>query len=227
MEIVDINSVTLHELTKTHPVMTQEQFDMFREDIRKNGQIEPVLVYRGKVVDGRHRTRALEEIGETKIKIHRLPNNMTIDAVKDRVDSSEVRRHQTPTQLAIRGYRLYKSGMKQPDAAKKSGCSLANLKHVVAIEKLGRIDIVDRLERGYKINVSDDTRFAKMSDSLLAIVGMIKREALEVKEYERSDNAEEPNGTEQINAISMLVDSWSVEMKKRLIARLYASIDES
>lgn len=230
MEIVDINTVELHTITKTHPVMKEEQFVAFTKDIELNGQLQPVLVYRGKIVDGRHRYRALSLLGVDKIKIDRLSNNMTLEEVVHIVESSELRRHQTATQLAIKAYRLYKRGeLTQKEAVEKAGCSLANLKHVVALEGLGRMDIIENLESGGRENVSRDPRYNKMTDSLLAIVGYVKEckaklEALQIEGEYESKEVEIDNVS--LKAVFLLTSGWSKEMKKVLIANLYKSMED-
>lgn len=236
MEIIEITEITLHELTNTHPVMTDKQFNAFKADIRNNGQLVPVLVYRGKIVDGRHRYRALLEIGISTIKINRLSNNMTITEVKEIINSTETRRHQTPTQLAIKAYKLYTGGMKRAKAVNSTGCSNTNLKYVINIINLGREDIINLLTDGYKYNVSNDARFVKMTDSLSAIVRKVKLEVEQAKEKseEYSDDEDEENKhhverltkeeLDSLNAVSLLVTSWSEGMQKKLISKLYDNI---
>ena len=177
MEIVtkSISLVQLHPLTETHPVMSVEQYEAFKADIAKNGQLQPVILYRDKIVDGRHRLKALKELGSDTIKVTSLPNNLTLTEVKQRVVSTERRRHPSPTQLAIQGYREYKAGAKQSEAVLSTGCSLANLKHVVALERLGRLDIIDLLEKGGKVDIGI-ANYNKFTDSLLGIVTWVKRQ---------------------------------------------------
>lgn len=232
MEIININEVTLHKLTETHPVMGDSQFTALVEDIRSKGQLQPVLVYRGKIVDGRHRLRALKLLAKETIKVERLNNNLTIDEVSLLVESSELRRHQTTTQLAIKGYRVYKKGgLTQKEASDKVGCSLANLKHVVALAGMGRMDIIENLETGGRENVSRDYRYNKMTDSLLAIICYVreckaKLEGLQSEgEYEIEESSGEPFDDVSLRAVQLLTAGWSPDMKKVLIAQLYKSME--
>lgn len=230
MEEVKLNDIGLHKITETHPVMTPEQFDALKNDIKINGQLQPAIVYRGKIVDGRHRYRALTELGAETIKINRLQNNLKLEEVTNLVNSTEMRRHQSPTQLAIKGYRLYKLGnLTQKDIPSRVGCSLTNLKAVITLESFGRVDIIELLESGGKMNVSRDGRFSKMTDSLLAIVGFIKEEvarldALQIEAAEQEEQVERKVSKEevmQLQAVELLTSTWSVELKKILIAKLY------
>lgn len=233
MEIVDIKSIELHKLTETHPVMSNEQFTALVKDIECNGQIQPVLVYRGKIVDGRHRFRALNLLENESIKIQRLSNNMTLDDIAKLVNSTEMRRHQSPTQLAIKGYRLYKIGkLTQKEVTDRIGCSLANLKHVISLESLGRLDIIELLEAGSKYNISRDSRFTKMTDSLLAIVSYVKEEIARIEALQIEADEEEKQVAKiskeeynQIQVVDLLLSTWTPEMKKVLIAKIYSSIN--
>ena len=81
-------------------------------------------------------------------------------------DNAKTRRHQSPTQLAIKGYRLYKEGnLTQAAVTGRVGCSLANLKHVISLESYGRMDLIELLENGGKMDISRDHRYSKLSDS--------------------------------------------------------------
>ena len=234
MEQIRLDEVSLHKITETHPVMSTEQFEALKNDIAVNGQLQPALVYRGKIVDGRHRYRALTQLGQDSIKITRLQNNMTLDEVTNLVNSTEMRRHQSPTQLAIKGYRLYKAGnLTQKEIPSKVGCSLTNLKAVITLESFGRLDVIELLEAGGKMNVSRDTRFSKMTDSLLAITRYLKEEvarldALQVTESDDENVVKKSSMTQaeflQIQAVELLTKSWSTSMKKVMIAKLYENM---
>ncbi len=173
MDILRTEDVSLHELSKTHPLMTEDQFYALKEDISLNGQKVPVTLYRGKIVDGRHRFRALTELAIDTILANKLSNNLTLEEVEKEMLSSEVRRHQTPTQLAIKAQRYCEKGSLQSDALKKTGASKSNLAHVRNILKAGRLDIIATLEAGGKIDIGEGN-FPKPSDSLLGIITWLK-----------------------------------------------------
>jgi hypothetical protein len=234
MEILikSTTSMQLHSLTETHPVMSIEQYEAFKADIAKNGQMQPVIAYRDKIVDGRHRLRALTDLGITTIKVTNLPNNLTLDEVKQKVVSTEKRRHQSPTQLAIHGYRLYKAGAKQTEAVLSTGCSLANLKHVVALEKLGRLDIIDLLEKGGKVDIGV-ANYNKFTDSLLGIVTWVKKQQDHTEQLLQDlvnkvdTEVVEPKvevDMNKIDGITLITSSYSDKELEVLIAKLYKQL---
>lgn len=53
----------IHPVVELFPPMKEDQFQELKEDIRKNGQLENIVVWKGLLVDGRHRLRACEELG--------------------------------------------------------------------------------------------------------------------------------------------------------------------
>lgn len=56
-------SIPFHPLANVFPLIEGEEFFAFCEDIKVNGQQEPIVLFNGKILDGRNRYRALQEIG--------------------------------------------------------------------------------------------------------------------------------------------------------------------
>jgi N6-adenosine-specific RNA methylase IME4 len=52
-----------HSLAALIPMMSESEYGALVIDIRNRGQIEPIVLYEGKVIDGRHRNRACRELG--------------------------------------------------------------------------------------------------------------------------------------------------------------------
>jgi hypothetical protein len=47
-------------LCRIFPSVTEKEFSVLQNDIKQNGLIEPIVLYQGKVLDGRHRLSACE-----------------------------------------------------------------------------------------------------------------------------------------------------------------------
>lgn len=47
-----------HELANEYPLIEGDEFENLVEDIRKHGILEPIMLYQGKILDGRNRYRA-------------------------------------------------------------------------------------------------------------------------------------------------------------------------
>ena len=52
-----------HELANLLPMIEGGKFAELKEDIRKNGILEPIVLFEGRIVDGRNRYKAGKEIG--------------------------------------------------------------------------------------------------------------------------------------------------------------------
>ncbi len=52
----------IHPVLECFPLMTKEEFQAFKQDIKENGQSESIVIWRNILVDGRHRWRACEEL---------------------------------------------------------------------------------------------------------------------------------------------------------------------
>ena len=160
---VDPRTLALHEIASEHPLMTEVQLRSLTIDIDLNGQLEPIKLYRKKVVDGRHRLKAILSLGNENIKCVELPNNMTKDEVRGLVSSTENRRHQSVSQRACQAYLEILNGdvekTTQKAQAEKYGISetwMSKCKHVAG--SYG-IDILRQLRDGKKVSVLVNGRF--------------------------------------------------------------------
>lgn len=53
----------IHRLAKYFPILEGEEFDLLVEDIKKNGQLEPIVTVGGEILDGVNRHRACKQLG--------------------------------------------------------------------------------------------------------------------------------------------------------------------
>ncbi len=176
MNVVELHNENLvvHSAANHTPVMSEEQFRALVLDIETQGQIEPIKTYRGKIVDGRHRSKALKELGIKKIKAIELPNNATISELEDIVLSSEKRRHQTKTQLAIFAWKqMNASGSTLSKTALISGVSKASLSRLNIIAELAGTKLIDELYDGKMFEYYRKQKKFQ-TDALFTIVGELK-----------------------------------------------------
>ena len=90
-------TIDFHPLCEMFPEMPDEDYQKLRDDIAGSGQLEPIVLFGGKILDGRHRYRACIEIGiEPWVKEYDGP-----DSPVDYVISVNLRRrHLTESQRA-------------------------------------------------------------------------------------------------------------------------------
>lgn len=57
-----MKELEFHEIAGLFPLMFEKEFKEFKEDIKKNGLQEPIVLYEGKILDGRNRYKACKEL---------------------------------------------------------------------------------------------------------------------------------------------------------------------
>lgn len=86
-----------HELSNIFPLMEGEEFERLVEDIKKNGLLEPIVLFEGKILDGRNRYRACLKL-EKNPTFKRYPNKLT--PLQYVISENIRRRHLNTAQLS-------------------------------------------------------------------------------------------------------------------------------
>jgi len=148
-----------HDLAAIVPLSSNKEIQSLTYDISVNGQIEKALVWQNKIIDGRNRSIACNNLG-LELKVEILPDAMTYDEVLNLVISKNIRRSLSTTQKAISAYNAYKK-MKQ-DSKKISTSQIANnwgisnsaLEAVIFVSK-NQPEYIDILFNGNKVRVAN------------------------------------------------------------------------
>jgi ParB-like chromosome segregation protein Spo0J len=101
-----------HPLANLFPLMEGEEFDALVVDIKANGLFEPIILYEGKILDGRNRYRAMLALGHGK-QMHEHPCGYFLkydlkpaDPIAYVISANIRRRHLTTDQRAAFGAEL-------------------------------------------------------------------------------------------------------------------------
>lgn len=176
IETMQVDELTLHPEALATPRMNEEQYQALKKDIEMNGQIDPVTVYRGKIVDGRHRWLILQELGVPAILVYKLANNTTITEIRRFVRSKETRRHESASQLAISAYKYILNSadkVTQAEVADMFGTNRLRISEAKKIAEIyGRMDILDLLFNGEKFNTGTEFK-PNPTDSLKSILNWL------------------------------------------------------
>ena len=147
---MSLSEVEIHELANLTPSMTEAEFKGLKLSIHENGQQMPIKMYRGKCIDGRHRVKALRELGIADVFYENENSQLSLDDIRTKILTVyERRRHQTPTQKAIMAYREYQrvreSGDKvgQGTIAESLGTTIKQLGRAKQLEEVAGKDIVE------------------------------------------------------------------------------------
>lgn len=239
-EVQEIKSITpelltLHPEALATPKMSGIAYDALKRDIEVNGQLDPVITYRGKIVDGRHRWLIIQELGIDFIKYIELPNNTTIAQLRRLVQSKETRRHETAGQLAIRAYRLYEQKNSEFSSMSAAADAVgANRKRVSEVKKIiemyGRIDIINKLFDGEQHNVGTLT-IPFWTDSLGTILRWLEEHGTIIDAKQQAAKIEprkELTSDEEtlVNSYVNMLGKESELVRQHISDRLYARLKE-
>ena len=108
MTLAEFNNLAEHDLAALMPEMDEEQFAALKDSIELRGARNPIILYEGQILDGRHRYRALKELaaeGKSPAwRVEDLPADD--DPVEYVLDQNANRRDMTPGGRAQTGYYL-------------------------------------------------------------------------------------------------------------------------
>lgn len=93
----------ISEIAFIFPPMLDEEFDKLVNSIQENGLVEPIALWRGEIIDGRHRYKACQQLG-IESRVVELEDD--IDPIAYIIAKNEVRRHLTTSQRAMIAYKL-------------------------------------------------------------------------------------------------------------------------
>ena len=88
-----------HEISNIFPLMVGSDLDRLAEDIKNNGLLEPILIFEGKVLDGRNRFKACELA--LKTPHYKTFNGSKLEAVSLVWSKNRERRHLNSGQAAM------------------------------------------------------------------------------------------------------------------------------
>jgi hypothetical protein len=205
MQVIQIVGLEEHHLSKNNPVMLDDQFQALKEDIKLNGQLMAIKLYKGKIIDGRHRVRAINELaienGTAREKgklggvvaYESLPNNTPLTEVVSIISSLETRRMQTKTQLTAAAFKKASLNpkMSNADAAKMKGVPVSGVNRCARINKLMGANAIDKLIAGESVvvtTVNGSPRETTSIQFIYKVLGEVAKKAEEQsKRYALTD----------------------------------------
>lgn len=168
VEVMDQDTINydVHPVANLFPYMEGEPFQEFVEDIRVNGQREPVVLdEQGRLIDGRNRARACQQLG---VDVKEM--TYSGDDVDSWIISHNIhRRHLTESQRAVIAAKLanlsrgnptgsnqYESGKEsidripptRADAAKSLNVGQASVGRARSVIKSGNDELIKSVESG-------------------------------------------------------------------------------
>lgn len=234
---MSLTEVEIHELANLTPSMTEAEFKGLKLSIHENGQQMPIKLYRGKCIDGRHRVKALRELGVTEVLYENENSQLSLEDIRTKILTVyERRRHQTPTQKAILAYREYQrvkeSGDKigQGAVAESLGTTIKQLGRAKQLDEVAGKDIVELLFQGNRINIGTEAH-PNNTDSLDSLINYFKKHREMIVIQTKSTNISEDYTDEEMltlnDALNKLQSEYSHRMLSRLAFMLRSTLNET
>ena len=158
-------TLKIHPLCAAVPAMADADFNNLIADINEHGLIDPITVYQGQVLDGRHRLKACK-------KLNIEPSFIEYDGDNPRsfvISKNKMRRHLNESQRALWAARLETTtwgGKREQDpnldldevsrydASKELEVSRASIASAKKVDREADKEVVKAVEQG-KVRVSD------------------------------------------------------------------------
>jgi len=213
------NDYDIHDLCKLFPVMPAAQFDALVEDIRDNGLQSPIILFEGKILDGRHRYKACVNLGIDPD----FEEFEGADALAFVISHNLARRHLDESQRAMiaakianmklgsnqhtQGASIGAPSVSKKDAAKRMNVGTSSIDRAKKVLDTGTADLQQAVEEG-KVAVSVAAKIAELpqeqQDKIVAqprpdqaikkVAREEKEQALAAKTIEQSLQAEKVYG---------------------------------
>ena len=94
---------SISELANAFPDMSSKEYEKLKASIREDGLLEPIAIWDGEVIDGRHRYKACLET-DVEPRFEHLPDD--VDPVRYVITKNDTYRHLDASRRAVIAYKL-------------------------------------------------------------------------------------------------------------------------
>ena len=147
----DMAKYELHELCKMFPEADEQTLKEMAEDIKENGQNEPIILYEGKILDGRNRLLACEIAGVEPSFIQ-FSGEEPLQFV---LSKNLYRRHLSDSQRAMMAHKVWEmtkgdkeTKIKQSEILEQFQVSQPLVASAGRIKKIGADSVKESIEDG-------------------------------------------------------------------------------
>lgn len=182
----------LHELATIFPPMGLAEFAGLKSDIEQNGQLEPIWIHEGRVIDGRHRLLACQELGiEPEVEEYTGDNPMQFV-----VSRNLHRRHLNESQRAMIGAKLANLERgdnqhssidlcSQKQASELLNVSVPSIKRAVEVHRNAATPAIIHAVEAGNMSVSLASQVAKLPEEEQEVVASVADEPQQMRDVAR------------------------------------------
>lgn len=188
----------VHPAADAFPMLSDDELDELARDIAEHGQLEPVITWRGMLIDGRNRLAACRRAGVEPVTVSR--EDLDEAGVVRLIISLNVhRRHLTPSQRALVASSLANltrgqtgdGGVTQAEVADKLGVSRRSVQTARQVQEHGVTELTTAVRDG-RVAVSAASLLAELPDdqqrAALADKATLKATTARLREEARQPN---------------------------------------
>jgi ParB-like chromosome segregation protein Spo0J len=201
-----VTEIKIHPACDLFPPMSEEDYQELKADIAANGVQESVTFWRGQLIDGRHRVRAMQELG-INVGYHSSEIYESADPLAFAISVNLKRRHLTTSQRAmvanklatlqngsnqhvIEGTSFDGPNLKQEEAAKALNVSLPSVQRARALERDAAPEVAAAVHAG-TVTLGAATNLVKAEPDKQKQAAIVARGKQAVKEAVTAKKAEE------------------------------------
>jgi N6-adenosine-specific RNA methylase IME4/ParB-like chromosome segregation protein Spo0J len=196
----ETTDLDIHDLCKLFPPMPEDQFGALIDSIRDHGQLTPIVLHEGKILDGRHRYKACINLGIEPL----FETYEGEDALGYVIALNLSRRHLDESQRAMIGGKLAAlrgmgrpkkespqiSGITAKEAAAKMNVGTRLVESAKKVLKEGTLELQDAVDSG-QIAVSVAAKIAELDHEQQAEVIASPRPDQAIKKIARQGKEQE------------------------------------
>jgi ParB-like chromosome segregation protein Spo0J len=201
-----VTEIKIHPACDLFPPMSEEDYQELKADIAANGVQESVTFWRGQLIDGRHRVRAMQELG-INVGYHSSEIYESADPLAFAISVNLKRRHLTTSQRAmvanklatlqngsnqhvIEGTSFDGPNLKQEEAAKALNVSLPSVQRARALERDAAPEVTAAVHAG-TVTLGAAANLVKAEPDKQKQAAIVARGKQAVKEVVAAKKAEE------------------------------------
>lgn len=173
----------IHDYAALVPLASEAEQAALTADIKENGLRDPIVLWKGKIVDGRCRQKACLLVGE-RIRFKELDPELTDEEVRVFVKSVNTRRNLTSTQRIISACKVSldpNNRLKIKELAKQWATSPSLLKNARYIATHAP-EYIEPLFNGKAVTIVDSSGRETLSNKVSAVYASVKRQNEQVTE---------------------------------------------
>jgi hypothetical protein len=203
-----VTEIKIHPACDLFPPMSEEDYQELKADIAANGVQESVTFWRGQLIDGRHRVRAMQELG-INVGYHSSEIYESADPFAFAISVNLKRRHLTTSQRAMIASRLatlrhgtnqfeekeesqicHSSSATQNEAASALNVSKRSVTEAKALEREAAPEVAAAVHAG-TVTLNAATNLVKAEPDKQKQAAIVARGKQAVKEAVTAKKAEE------------------------------------